>query len=142
VTHECPHCGQEVDVNVAGREETVKVTCRRCGRPSTFEAALYRQWWDQQVRTLQWPPKRPALCTFRSLIVRRFKSEYEMLQYRNHTLPRLEARVEADIERACGRADFIRAHRYAGRRLSMIEHRRWTCAPMALSGYSDISRPA
>jgi hypothetical protein len=74
--------------------------------------------------------------------VRPFKSEYEMLQYRNHTLPRLEARVEADIERACGRGDFTRAHRYAGLRLSMIEHRRWTCAPMAVSGYSDFSRPA
>jgi hypothetical protein len=74
--------------------------------------------------------------------VRPFKSEYEMLQYRNHTLPRLEARVEADIERACSRGDFTRAHRYAGLRLSMIEHRRWTCAPMAVSGYGDFSRPA
>jgi hypothetical protein len=53
VIHECPHCGQEVDVNAAGPDETVKVTCRRCGRPSTFEAALYRQWWDQQIQTLQ-----------------------------------------------------------------------------------------
>jgi len=76
------------------------------------------------------------------LAVRQFKSEYEMLQYRNHTLPRLEARVEADIERACSQRDFTRAHRYAGLRLSMIEHRRWTCAPMAVSGYSDFSRPA
>lgn len=74
--------------------------------------------------------------------MRRFKSEYEMLRYRNHTLPRLEARVEADIERACNRGDFTRAHRYAERRLSMIEHRRWTCAPMAVSGYSDFARPA
>jgi hypothetical protein len=53
VIHECPHCGQEVDVNAAGPDETVKVTCRRYGRPSTFEAALYRQWWDQQIQTLQ-----------------------------------------------------------------------------------------
>ena len=74
--------------------------------------------------------------------MRRFKSEYEMLQYRNHTLPRLEARVEADIERACSRGDFTRAHCYAGWRLSMIEHPRWTRTPMAVSGYSDFSRPA
>lgn len=53
VIHECPHCGQEVDVNATSADETVKVTYRRCGRPSTFEAALYRQWWDQQIRTLQ-----------------------------------------------------------------------------------------
>jgi len=32
VTHECPHCGQEVDVNAARADETVKVTCCRCGR--------------------------------------------------------------------------------------------------------------
>ena len=74
--------------------------------------------------------------------MRRFKSDYEMLQYCNHTLPRLEARVEADIERACRRGDFTRAHRYAGLRLSMIEHRRWACAPMVVSGYSGFSRPA
>jgi hypothetical protein len=74
--------------------------------------------------------------------VRQFKSDYEMLQYRNHMLPRLEARVEADIERACGRGDFARAYRYAGLRLSMIDHRRRTCAPMAVSGCNDFSRPA
>lgn len=53
VTRECPYCGHEVDVNAASADETVKVTCGRCGRPSTFEAAQYRQWWDQQIRTLQ-----------------------------------------------------------------------------------------
>lgn len=53
VTHECPHCGQGVDVNADGTDKSATVTCRRCGRPSTFEAALYRRWWDQQIRTLQ-----------------------------------------------------------------------------------------
>lgn len=53
ITHECPHCGHELAVDAVGADELIKVTCRVCRRPSTFEAALYRQWRDQGIQTLQ-----------------------------------------------------------------------------------------
>lgn len=50
---QCPQCGNELDVPAGCPEDVIEVTCRMCKRPSTFENALYRQWLDQGIKTLQ-----------------------------------------------------------------------------------------
>jgi hypothetical protein len=68
---------------------------------------------------------------------RQIKDHYEAAAYCNHRLPAIQARIEADIESALARGDFVRAHRYA-MRLYLVENRFWTTAPCDVSAYSDF----
>lgn len=68
---------------------------------------------------------------------RHVKDRYEAAVYCNHRLPAVKARIEADIETALARRDFVRAHRYA-LRLYLVENRFWTTVPCEVSTYSDF----
>jgi hypothetical protein len=68
---------------------------------------------------------------------RQVKDNYEAAVYCNRRLPLVKARVEADMEAATRRGDFVRAHRYAAR-LDLIESRYWTTNPSRVSSYSDF----
>ena len=67
---------------------------------------------------------------------RHVKDPYEAAVYCSRRLPAVQARIEADIERALARRDFVRAHRYA-LRLHLVEDRFWTTAPCDVSAYND-----
>ncbi len=53
IAYDCPHCGNELAIEVDGPDELIPVTCLVCGKRSTFEAGLYRRWRDQGIQTLQ-----------------------------------------------------------------------------------------
>lgn len=53
ISHECPHCGNEIAVDTECPDEVTTITCRVCSRPSTFENGLYHRWLDHNIRTLQ-----------------------------------------------------------------------------------------
>jgi hypothetical protein len=72
------------------------------------------------------------------LMPRHIKDSYEAAVYCNRRLPLVKARVEADIETATSRGDFVRAYRYT-ERLYLVESRYWTTTPFQVSQYSDFS---
>jgi len=70
---------------------------------------------------------------------RHVKDRYEAAVYCNDRLPAVKAGIEADIERALERRDFVGAHRYT-QRLYLVENRFCTTVPCELSSYSDFKR--
>lgn len=59
-----------------------------------------------------------------------FANRFDAAIYVNYVLPAIKSRIEADIEHACERGDFERAHYYASRRLPLVENRFWTHSPV------------